>query len=441
MQYEVKEISPTRRQFTVKVEGEELTPYENRVSRAFQKKVSLPGFRPGRVPLNLIKKRFRDEIISKVIDEALQEFFYKALSQSKIQPVSTGVIQNVKFNDMQSGLEFDFEIEVEPEIEIKKYKGLKVEKEMVVVTDEMVNRAIGRLQENFATVKTAEIVEKGSLVTVTLQQLGEGDVPMVGRKYEDITLEIGSGKFDAEIEEQLIGLKAGEETIVRKVISASGEFPEEESHVESYKITVQDIQEQELPPLDDEFVKNLGDEEIETMDQLRTYMEESIRRDLEQRSEKQFRSRLIDELLKENPFEVPDAMVDNYLNHIIEDIQRSTQEKLDKELIRQRYRADAVRDIRWYLLKKKLMEVEDIDISEEEIMRRIDNLNISDEDKKKAKADSRILEDIRNEILEEKLFELLKSEAEIIEVYPQPSEEDSVAGATETPQESRIIKG
>jgi trigger factor len=297
-----------------------------------------------------------------------------------------------------------------------------VEKEIPMVTDEMVDESLAELQESFATTKAAEESREGHFITFDAQQLGEGDVPMIGQKFEDITVKIGSGEFDQELEKQLIGLEPDQEAIIRRVVPPPPDAKENKPATESFKIKVKSVEERELPPLDDELAKNLQDDNIETLDQLKDVLRRNIQMNLEQRSLQQFQSRLIDELLKENPFDVPSSMINHYLEHVVDDLKaRYPNEKIDEKLVRERYRADAIHNIRWFLLKDEVEKTENINVSEDEIFKKIDESDQSDEEKKKLKKDDRFKSMLKDNMREEKVLKLLEENADITEVFPQPA--------------------
>jgi trigger factor len=370
----------------------------------------------------MLKRSFGDSIKADVLESAISKHYENLIPQLDFKPVSQGEITHIQFDNVDTGLEFHVELEAEPEIELKKYKGLKVEKEIPMVTDEMVHEALGELQESFATTKAVEKAEEGHFITFNAQQLGEGDIPMIGQKFEDIVVKIGSGEFDPELEKQLIDLEPEQEAIIRKVIPPPPNAEDKKPTTESFKIKVMSIEERELPPLDDELAKNLEDDNIETLDQLKDVLRKNIQTNLEGRSHQQFHSRLIDELLKENPFELPPSMINHYLEHVVEDLKAQyPKEKIDEKLVRERYRADAIHNIRWILLKEKIEEIDNIEVSDEEIIQRIEESNRSDEDKKKMKKDARFKSMLKDNMREEKVLKLLEENADITEVFPQPA--------------------
>jgi len=420
MQTVVETLNSYAKKLKVDISSQDLLPLEQKVLRSYQKRSEIPGFRPGKAPLNIIKQRHRDLIQQDLIEEALRNFYGKALDEAKVIPVSEGKITNLTFKDIQSGMQFEIEIEVEPEIEIKKYKGLKVEKDIVAVTDEMVKDSLDQLQEQYATVKEVDQAQNGHYLYFTAQELDSGDVPLVGKKYENLQVNLGKGEFDPDIESQLEGIKKGEKRIVRKEIPADPSNKESKPQRTALEIHVTKIEEKEFPELNDEFLKNLDDEKIENLAELEERIRKNMEIDITNRSEQIFQNRLVDQLLKDNPFEVPPTMVDNYLQEMVKDIQKQSKEKsVDQETLRKEYRASAIHNIRWHFIKKKLIDQEKISVSDEEIQKLIDESSLDEKIKKQAKNDQHYLGHLKEDLVERKLINLLKSHAEITEVYPR----------------------
>jgi trigger factor len=422
VQTDVKDLNTFTRMLTVQVSSQELLDVEKRVINKIKKTATLPGFRKGKVPISIIKKRYADQIKLELIEDSISEYYTKALQDAHIRPVTKGKINNVDFEDIEKGLKFEIEIEIEPEIELKKHKGLKVEREVPVVTDKMRADALNSIREQFSTVKEMDTVKEGFNVNLDAQKLGEGDVPVVGQKFEDLKIKVGSGEFDSDFEKQLLGLKKDSQAIIRKNIPSKPQEEHKKPISESYQVTVKAIEENELPPLNDDFLKNLQDNDLKTIEQFKDRINNNLRIELERRSREQFVSRLIDELLKENPFDVPPSMVDHYLDHLVQDIKNQSKgENIDESLIRQDYKPYAIHNIRWYLLKQKLVKAENINVEQNEIHSAINQMKIDDTQKEQFKKNKQVQNRIKEDLLEQKVINLLESNAEIVEVYPQDS--------------------
>ena len=430
MQTVVETLSSFSRKLKVEISRDDLLPLQEKLFKDYQRQTAIPGFRPGKAPLNIVRKRFKDQIERDLIEEALRQFYGKALDDAKINPVAEGKMTSYKFNDIDNGMQFEFELEVEPEIEILKYKGLKVEKDLVEVTDHMVNDTLERLREQYATVKEVQEAKTGHYLHFDAQELDKGDFPIVGHKYENLQVKLGSGQFDSEIEKQLEGIKLGDKRIVRKELPPANP-KDKQPQRSSLEIQVKKIEEKEFPELNDDFVKNLNDESLVTLPQLRSRIQENMQLDFQYRSENNLHNRLIDELLKENPFEVPPSMIENYLNQMIKNIRNQSKDKeIDEDSIRQEYRASAIHNLRWYFLKKKLVESENITISDDELRQMIDQSNLEEKEKKRIRNDQHYLEHLREDLLEKRVIDLLKQHAEVTEIYPlqKQAEEKNKSG-------------
>ena len=303
MQTVVETLNSFTRKLKLEISREDLLPLQDKLFKNYQRQTAIPGFRPGKAPINIVRQRYKDQMKQDLIEEALREFYGKALDETKINPVSEGRMTSFTFNDIDQGMQFEFELEVEPEIELQKFKGLKVEKDLVEISDQMVNDALERLREQYATVKEVEEAKTGHYLHFDAQELDKGDFPIVGHKYENLQVKLGSGKFDSEIENQLEGIKLGDKRIVRKEMPPANP-KDKQPQRSSLEIQVKKIEEREFPELNDDFVKNLNDESLVTLPQLRSRIQENMQLDFQYRSEENLQSRLIDELLKENPFEV-----------------------------------------------------------------------------------------------------------------------------------------
>jgi trigger factor len=419
METVVETLNSYSKKLKVAIPPEDLIPLEEKVAKSYQKHSEIPGFRSGKAPLSIVRQRHRASINQEVLEEALRKFYGMALDEADIKPVAEGKITDFKFENIKSGMQFEIEVEVEPEIELKKYTGLKVEKDVVQVTDQMVDEALEELREQYATVKEIDQALENHFVHFDAQELGEGDVPIVGRKYENLQAQLGSGKFDPDIEQQLLGVRKGEKRIVRKEIPPPPDKKKQEPEIQSLEIHITKIEEKQFPELNDEFVKNLDDEKIRNLQQLRDRIRQNMQFDFNQRSETIFQNRLIDELLKENPFEVPPSMVENYLNHTVENIKKQSKDKpVDEETVRKEYRASTIRNIRWIFLERKLMEKENLNISEDEVLQLLNNSDLDERLKKQARKDRHYLSHLREDMVERKVLDFLKEHAEITEVYP-----------------------
>ncbi|GAB4340812.1 MAG: trigger factor [Calditrichia bacterium] len=432
MQTSVETVNSCTKRVNVELTKEELQPIEQKILKDLQKNAEVKGFRKGKAPMNIIRQRYAETIRQETIETAISDYYSKIIEDSGLQPVSYGRVQDLQFDGVESGLTLQMDFEVEPEFEVQKYKELTIEKDVYEVDDKLIEQTLENIRNDFATLKPAEEAKEGCVVQIDIQELDEQGLPIIGRKYADLSIEIGAGKFDPEIEKQLVGVKAEEKRVIEREYPAPPDAPDQAPQKHRLEITVKKVEEKELPELNDDFVKNLNDETLETMDQLKERIRSNFEQEFKSRSENSFRNRMIDELLKENPFDVPQSMVENYLEEIVKDVERQYQgQKIDKNAVRQNYRSLAVNQMRWFFLRKKLMELEGIEVTHEEAEEFIKNSDWPEEEKKKVLDDHHALHHVMDDLAEQKLFDRLAELNTVVEVFPQKQQAEDEAAEEE----------
>ncbi len=408
---QVTNLSSCKRELKITVPASEIDKIREHEIREMQKNAEIQGFRRGKAPRSMVIKLYQGTIERNTIDHAIQHGFEDGLRSNNIIPVGEPVVKKFDF-DADKNLLLEVEVETYPEIELKKYTGLKVEKEVYSISDEDVEESLMYVRKQKAVVSPVERpAEEGDFVTLTMQEVDAGGVPLVGKKYENIRIQLGSGEFDPDIEGALTGLKTGDEKLVEKVYPNNFEQKQFAGKQERYQVRIEKIEEEELPELNDEFVQTLNQENVQTVGELRELIKKQLENQYGQRAEEQFYHSFVHELLQNNPFEVPDAMVDRYLDEIVKDI-TGRQKDVDEEEVRKAYRADAIFNVKWYYLKEKIAEVEQIEAKEEDFDKYLEN--VSDEKVKELYQSNKDLKKrIMNDIYEKKLFDFIVDNSKI----------------------------
>ena len=369
---EIKQISNYKKELNIIMDKADLEPIREAQVKRVQREVQFPGFRKGKAPLGMIKKNYADAVEAYTLEAALDESLQKSVIENNIQVVGTPEAKKVDFND-DGDLVTVVEVETTPDIELKKYKGFSITKDEYEISDQMVDDTIQRHLKEKAELHSVEgAIEKDHLVVLDMQELDDEDKPIKDKIYKDISITIGQGRFDPELEEQIVGLKTGEEKRIEKTYP--DDFPQAEfaGKKEAYLINIKSVQREELPELNDEFVKEL-DEKFETVDDLKKVTREQFEYNYTMESENRFNQDLMQKLLEENPFDMPAALVENYLQHIVSDVkQRDPNAKEDE--IRQHYQNEAEFNIKVHYLKEKIAKAEKIDVGEKEIKTFLDKL-------------------------------------------------------------------
>ena len=304
-------------EFTIKIEKEEWDKTLDKVFTKRNKTVKIDGFRPGHAPKEIFLKKYgKESLYFDAADELLQPAYERVLEKEKVVPIVQPKV-DIKSID-ENGVEFVFTITERPEVKIKKYKGLGVKMDDTTVSEEEVNSEVEKLLDRYTELVTKDgKVENGNVAVIDYEGFKDG-VAFEGGKGENYSLEIGSNTFIPGFEEQLIGMKTGEE----KDINVT--FPED-YHEKSlagapvvFKVKVNEIKEKEKRELDAEFFEDLAMEGVDSKEKL----EEELRKTLEARKKDAADNKFVDDMLKavaENTeVEIPDELVHEETHRLID---------------------------------------------------------------------------------------------------------------------------
>ena len=418
MEVNISEQGKWERIVEVTVPYEELVPKFEEAYTKYKKSIQLEGFRKGKVPLSLIKRVFGTKIETEVAEDSISEFLEKAVEDNKIKLYDLSKLESVDFK-RESGLKFKAVVKIQPEIDVEKYKNLKVEKEIYQVTDADINEAIENLREQHATMVNIDgEAQRGNYIVADIQKTDWSGVPLIGQKFENRYLQLGNDETDNEFVEQLIGVKAGDSrriTLRAPNHQAGENVPNEEE--EHYLVEVKEIKAKSLPEIDDEFARDLGD--YENLDSFKEAIRKNLEKQFEENTKIILSNRLMDETIKNNPIELPEYMIDNYLKAFIEKVKTDSKEQLDEQELRQKYRADAIWNLKWSMIKEKISDLESIEVEDQEVSDYIEELA------KRAGKNATLVrsnyrdknnrEKVKRKIEENKIIDLLINSAEIIE--------------------------
>jgi trigger factor len=411
LQISVTEHERWRRSMSVTVPASVVHQEEKKAAVHLAGRSRLKGFRKGHVPPKLIESRFGDSLRKEALDRLIGEAYRSALVTQELRPISEGQIQEVTYEPDQD-LVFSIEFDVQPVIELEKLGGFVVERPSADVNEEHIAQVIQRVREQNGEWKPAEDghAKDGDVVSVRIMKVDDeaGDE---GKEYEFL---LGQGDALPDIEAAIRTLDIG----------ASGEFdvafpddfPDESRRGDSERIqiTVLGRKELELPPLDDDLAKKVGD--FETLADLEARIKEDLEKDAKEQSESVVRGRLLDFLLEANPFEVPLSMVDRYAEGVIGEQQGELEPERLKE-VKESIRPEAERAVQRILMVEHVAHTQtltanddDIDVRVQEIAEK-NNSTAAQVYASLQKAGR--LEMIEREITETRVFEFLKGQSEI----------------------------
>ncbi len=391
----------------------ELAPYFDTSYRKYQKNIRLQGFRQGKVPLSLIKKLYGEEIKKEALDEVVKNVFSEVSSKEKLRPVAPAKLEDVNY-EPGKGLHIKAVVEVVPEIEIKHYKDISVEREIYQVDEEDVAEALENVREQMAVMQPVENeAVENNYILADLQQVDVTGVPIIGKKFEDRFFQLSVEGNNKEFTEQLLGIKAGE--IRRIKIAAIKNGNPKEKKDEIFEVTVKEIKSKQLPELDDDLAKDDGN--FETLEELKSDIKEQLLQQSQNNSRKKLRDRIIDEILKQNSFDLPESMITNYLDAIVNSARKENNGNFDEEVIRKEYRPGALWNLKWELVKDKIVDIENIISTDEDkqqyISRMVKERGIDEKQLRKSFKNKKTQDRFEDDVLESKVLDFLENNARI----------------------------
>lgn len=378
MEAKMEKIDVNIVKFEVKVEAEK---FDAALTRAYKKNVknfNVPGFRKGKVPMNVVKKYYGIEVLLEdAVNFAIEGSYSEVLKENNIIPVDYPKIDVVEVGE---GKDFVYtaEVTVYPEVELGEYKGLSIEKKTYEVTEEEVSKKLKEMQEKNARIeaKTEGTVENGNIAVIDFKGYVDGEA-FQGGEGKDYSLEIGSKTFIDTFEEQLVGAK------VNDTVEVNVTFPENYGKEElngkpaKFEVTIKEIKVKELPELDDEFAKETS--EFDNIADLKADVTKKLEDANNERAEREFEEAVITAVAENAKVEIPEVMVEKEVDKMVQNLQQRLQYQglsleqyfqftgTDQEKMREYMRSNAQTKVKVDLVLEAIEKAEKIDATEEEI--------------------------------------------------------------------------
>ena len=378
MQVTAEKIDNHKVTMTMEIPQEEVKKAVEKAYNKLASQVNVPGFRKGKAPRKVLEARIGKEAIMDEVFEILATPAYsKALQEQKIDPIGRPEVEVVNLKEDEP-LVFKATVVAKPEVVLGQYKGLAVTKPAVVVSEEEVDQSLENMRNRQAKMVVVEDTELSNGDFAIIDFAGSVDgVPFEGGEGKGHPLEIGSGSFIPGFEEQLIGAKAGDERDVNVTFPTEYHAADLAGKAAVFKVKVNDVKRKELPTLDDEFVKDVSD--FTTVDELKADIRANLEKNAEQKAEREYYSSVLQTAIDNMTVDIPDLMVEERVNYMIEDLDANLQSrgmKLDKYMeyakmdiatLRSNYRDAALNNVKTDLLLETIAKEEDIQVKPEDI--------------------------------------------------------------------------
>ncbi|MFN0180807.1 MAG: trigger factor [Gemmatimonadales bacterium] len=399
------------RAFRVSVPVDRVEAAELRAVAEYGKRVKIPGFRPGKAPVEIIRKRFGDAIKQWVVEEVVREGWEKARTEQDLKPINDPSVRNLKFESGQP-MEFEVVVEVRPEVALARLGGFTVQRQVPPVTDQALAEQLDQLRESRAAwlpVEDQAPVE-GNMVRVDVAAV-ENDVVQKPQSY---TVVIGQGQTVPALEEKFLSMKPGETAEAEIKFPEDHPDPARRGAARKVQITLHEVKRQELPPLDDDFAKAVGD--FENLDALRAAVRQDLERAAVREAETNVREQLLQQVIEANGVEAAPSLVERALHSYLHayNIPHERQEAFYGE-----FRPVAEGQVKRELALGAIADANKLFATEAELDGRIkaiaDARGVSFNEVYAQLEKAKRLAELERSITEDKVFEFLKSQSTIQE--------------------------
>ena len=425
IQVELEDVSTVKKRLKVEVPASITSKEMDQVAKEYKKHARLPGFRPGKAPVELIKRHYRKNIRTDVLQKLVPDSYEKAIEEKGMEPLGEPSLENLTFEEGEP-LVYEANFEVQPDIELPEYRGLKVTVESRPVTSEDVDEEVEKLREAHS-----------SLVAVEDQPVTEGDYAVIDLhgeyleesetlepfEEEGVVVQVGEEHTHESFNQALVGARVGEEKTFE--VQYEADYPEEKlaGHKLFFTVKVGEVKQKALPELNDDFAKDLG--EYTTVKDLREKIQERLGVEREKNREIDLGNKLLEELAAQTDFEVPEVLVEGRIDGMLRDLAYKmasqgmdpSKANVDWMKVRSDFRSDAEKQVKANMTLTEIGRRENFEIASEELEQEVQQMADSMEQPKEKvqqyfQQEGR-LEGLKTQLLQKKAMKILVEGAEI----------------------------
>ena len=377
MEAKMEKIDVNVVKFEVKVEADKFKEALTKAYKKNVKKFNVPGFRKGKVPMNVVKKYYGVEVLLEdAVNFAIEGSYANVLKENNVRPVDFPKVEVVQAEEGKD-LIYTAEVTVYPEVELGAYKGLNVEKKTYEVTEEEVAAKLKEMQEKNARVEVKEgAIENGNIAVIDFKGFIDG-VAFEGGEGHDYSLEIGSGSFIDNFEEQLVGAKAGDKVEVNVTFPENYGKEELNGKPAKFEVEVKEVKAKELPVLDDEFAKEVS--EFETLEALKEDTTKKLEEANTARAEREYEEAILRAVVENAKMDIPAVMVEQEIDRMVQNLAQRLQYQgltleqyfqftgTDAEKMREYMKENAETKVKTELVLEALQKAEKMEVLDEEL--------------------------------------------------------------------------
>ncbi len=374
LRVELEDITPVKKKLKVEIPAEVALGQFNQVTQAYRRRARLPGFRPGKAPLGLVKRRFHHNIRHDVLQKLVPESYDDALRQQGVQPLGQPSFENLQCEEGEP-LVYEAYLEVPPHISLPSYQGLEVSLKEEAVQSRDVEEELEKIREKYAPLVSVgdRPAQQNDYAVFDLRaEFLDGEKRHQSWQEENLSAVVGDDHTHRAFNEALGAMEVEGRKVFEVDYPPDYPDPELASHRVRYALHLKEIKQKQLPDLDDDLAKDVG--EFESVDQLRDHVRQSLAEQHTQRREHELRNLLLDRLIEQSDFDVPQILVERRLEDKLRDLQYNiaaqgvhpSKANVDWLKVRTELEPSAIRDVKASLLLREIAQREDIQASAEE---------------------------------------------------------------------------
>ncbi len=434
MKVTVEDLSSVKKTLHIEVPAEEVSEKLDEAYRNLKKTAKVKGFRPGKAPRSVLERLYGKEVNADVAAQLIQSTVMDAIRETELDVVGNPKVDPPELKS-DGPYEFEAQVEVKPQIRDIDFKGFKLKKPLYKVSDQELDIQLKMIQKNMA--KREKISEErparmGDIVLLDYEGFRDGKPFEAAQKTENFVMKLGEAGIHQQFDEGVVGMQVGETKQIS--VTFDNEHPNSQlaGQTVDFQVTLREIRQEVLPEIDDELARSVG-ERFETLEDLKEQIRQNLQSGYDKRTEQEINEQIFSQLLDQADFEVPDALVEMELEHIIRDAERSFQYHnmtfdqvgLTIDKLREKYRDTALKQVRRQLILDKIIEQEKLELTDEQLDKGFQEMADTynqpvDEIKAYYGNNQSGLNAFKHILLEKEAIKLIIDNSEIEEVEPEP---------------------
>ena len=422
MKSKLKKLKGTARELDIMLSSGEVNKALDDILEEIRKTAKISGFRPGKAPLDIVKKQYEKDAMDEVKKRLIPEAYQQALNENNLDPVSYPVISDILL-DKDGALSFKAKVDVYPDVKLHKYKGLQVTKQKVILEDKELDEAILRIRNMHAEYPEKDShIEQGDFGICDVEAFIDGKA--ITKKHSNMWIEADKDSSLLGLGEKLCGMKKGDCKEIDATLPENYPDKKYAGKAATFNVEIKDVRTKRLPELNEEFAKKL---EKNSIDEMKEELRAQLLARKEYNEKVKMKNQIMEELLKKNTFDVPESMVERQLDVLVEKAQNELAQKgvdqktieSEKDKLKESLKKDAENKVRLYFILDRIASEEKIAVEDNEVEDWIralaDSYKQPFENVKKYYEEKNLLPGLKEQLREDKTLDFLLSEASIAE--------------------------